>query len=150
LNATAVREAEGRSLAGNEMTDWRSAMRQADDKDEQDHLSADEADAMRRVVLAAINNDARHAKTSLWMRRPVLVAATIVAVISVGVATGLRLDLTNRQPSVTQLAPEAAPIDTTNTSNVATPNRQLQFVTAGGTRIIWVFNSELDLKANVR
>ena len=132
------------------MNDWRIAMRQADDKDQQDHLSADEAQAMRRVVLAAISNDAPHRESSFWMRRPVLVAATIVAVISVGIATGLRLDLTNRPPSVTQLAPEAAPIDTSNTATVATPSRQLQFVTAGGTRIIWVFNSDLDLKANVR
>jgi hypothetical protein len=132
------------------MTDWRRAMREADAQEEQDHLSADEAQAMRRVVVAAAKEAAPDRAPSPWMRRPILVAATIVAVISVGVATGLRPDLTNRQPSVTELVPEAAPIDTTNTASVSTPNRQLQFVTAGGTRIIWVFNSDLDLKANLR
>jgi hypothetical protein len=30
------------------------------------------------------------------------------------------------------------------------PNRQLQFLTPGGTRIIWVFNSDLNLKATTR
>ena len=132
------------------MNDWRSAMRQVDQTDQQDHLSADEARAMRRVVLAAIKDDVRQPKTSFWMRRPVLVAATIVAVISVGIATAVRLDVTDRQPSDTQLAPETASVDRTDTANVTTPNRQLQFVTAGGTRIIWVFNSELDFKANLR
>lgn len=132
------------------MSNWRSAMRQAAERDEQDQLSTDEAQAMRRVVVAAVSNPVPARRTSPWMRRPVLVAATIVAVISVGIATGFHLDLTNRQPATTQLVAEPAPIDTTNTANVTTANRQLQFVTAGGTRIIWVFNSDLDLKANVR
>ena len=134
------------------MSNWRGAMREAGERDEQDHLSADEAQSMRRVVLAAVVDDARErAAASRWMRRPALVAATIVAIISVGVVMGLRLDLVNRsqQPSTTPLANQAPPIEATG---AATPpsNRQLQFMTAGGTRIIWVFNSELDLKATLR
>jgi hypothetical protein len=132
------------------MSDWRSAIREAAEQEQQDHLSAEEAQAMRRVVVAAVSDAAPERAPSPWMRRPVLVVATVVAVISVGIVTGLRLDLTNRQPSVTQLVPEAAPIGTASTANAITPNRQLQFVTAGGTRIIWVFNSDLDLKANLR
>jgi hypothetical protein len=130
------------------MSDWRRSLREASEHDEQDHLSTDEAQAMRRAVLAAVSDPAPGRAASRWMRRPVLVAATIVAVISVGIATRLHLDPTNRQPD-TPLVPEAAPIET-NTANVTTPSRQLQFVTAGGTRIIWVFNSDLDLKANLR
>jgi len=132
------------------MTDWQSAMREAAKQEEQDHLSAEEVQAMRRVVVAAARDVAPERATSPWMRRPVLVAATIVAVIAVGVATGLRLDLTNRESSATQLVPEAAPVDTASAADATAPNRQLQFVTAGGTRIIWVFNSDLDLKANLR
>jgi anti-sigma-K factor RskA len=131
------------------MSDWRRSLREASEHDEQDHLSTDEAQAMRRVVLAAVRDPAPGRAASPWMWRPVLVAATIVAVISVGIATRLHLDPTNRQPD-TPLVPEAARIDTTNTANVTPPSRQLQFVTAGGTRIIWVFNSDLDLKANLR
>ena len=127
-------------------------MRQAVERDEQDQLSADEAQAMRRVVVAAVGDAAPARASSPWMRRPVLVAATIVAVISVGIATGLHLDLTNRpeQPQTTQLMHEAAPVETTAPADASAPSRQLQFVTAGGTRIIWVFNSDLNLKANVR
>jgi len=132
------------------MSDWRSAMREAAEQEQQDHLSAEEAQAMRRVVVAAVSDAAPDRAASPWMRRPVLVVATVVAVISVGIATGLRLDLTNRQPSVTHLVPEAASLDTAKTASATTPNRQLQFVTAGGTRIIWVFNPDLDLKANLR
>jgi cytochrome c-type biogenesis protein CcmH/NrfG len=127
-------------------------MRQAAERDEQDQLSTDEAEAMRRVVMAAVGDAVPARTASPWMRRPVLVAATIVAVISVGIATALHLDLTNppEPPQTTQLMPEAAPIDITTTADATTPSRQLQFVTAGGTRIIWVFNSDLNLKANVR
>jgi hypothetical protein len=124
-------------------------MRDAAKRDEQDQLSADEAQAMRRIVVAAVRDDAPVRAASMWMRRPVVVAAAIVAVISVGIVTGLRMDLMNREPT-THLGPEAAAIDTATTANVETPSRQLQFVTAGGTRIIWVFNSELDLKATLR
>ena len=132
------------------MSDWRSAMREAAEQEQQDHLSPEEAQAMRRAVVAAVSDAAPDRAASPWMRRPLLVVATFVAVISLGIATGLRLDLTNRQPAVTQLVPEAASLDTAKTASATTPNRQLQFVTAGGTRIIWVFNSDLDLKANLR
>ncbi len=131
------------------MTDWRRVMRQAAERDEQDQLSTDEAQAMRRTVVAAVGNDASDRAMSIWMRRPVLAAAAIVALISAGIVTQLRLDLTNR-PATTELRPEVAPIVATTTPNVNTPSRQLQFVTAGGTRIIWVFNSDLDLKATLR
>jgi hypothetical protein len=131
------------------MNDWRKAIRDAAKRDEQDHLSTDEAQAMRRIVVGAVRDDAPVRAASMWMRRPVLVAAAIVAVISVGIATQVRLDLANR-PATTELRPEVAPIVATNTANVNTPSRQLQFVTAGGTRIIWVFNSDLDLKATLR
>jgi len=55
-----------------------------------------------------------------------------------------------------QTATNATALKTTGTatktigSRAATPNRQLQFLTPGGTRIIWVFNQDLDLKASLR
>lgn len=133
------------------MTDWRNAMRQAAEQDEQDRLSVDEVKAMRRVVLAAVTDDTQSRRSSLWMR-PVLVAATVVAMISAGVVTGLRLDLENRshEAAATEVANQAAPIDDANAATGNQQSRQLQFMTAGGTRIIWVFNSELDLKATLR
>jgi hypothetical protein len=126
-------------------------MQDAAEQDEQDHLSPDEAQAMRRIVVAAVSDAASERAAFPWMRRPVLVAATIVAIISVGVVAGLRLDLSNRSPQAptAEIASQAA-ADATNAASVNSQNRQLQFMTAGGTRIIWVFNSELDLKATLR
>jgi hypothetical protein len=132
------------------MTDWRSAMRDAAERDEQDHLLPAEAQAMRRVVLAAVAHNTPGRAPAVWLRRRVLVAMTIVAIISVGVAAGLRLDFASRL----QQAPPSAFVSPASiapeTADINPQNRQLQFKTAGGTRIIWVFNSELQLKATVR
>jgi len=133
------------------MTDWRSAMRDAAERDEQDRLSRDEAQAMRRVVLAAVPHGLRGSVPAGWMRRPVLVATTIVAIISAGVGAGLRLDFATRsqQARPNALVAQPAPIEA-DRADMSPRNRQLQFKTAGGTRIIWVFNSDLDLKATLR
>jgi hypothetical protein len=133
------------------MTDWRTAMRDAAEQDEQDRLSADQADTMRRVVVAAVVDDASAREQRVWMRRPVLVAATIVAVVSIGVGTAIHLDLSSRSGHATaEDAPAAAFLDRTDHTREVPQNRQLQFLTPGGTRIIWVFNQDLDLKATLR
>ena len=133
------------------MSNWQSAMREAVDCDEQEQLSIDEAQTMRRVVLAAVDPDAGQRVETVWTRRTMLLAATIVAIISVGIGAGLRLDLgTGSQPaSTTALTADPAPI-ASETAGIDTPSRQLQFMTAGGTRIIWVFNQDLNLKATAR
>ena len=134
------------------MTDWRTALRNAADRDEQGRLSADQADAMRRAIVAAVANDASGRAQAIWMRRPVLVAATIVAIVSIGVGTGIHLDQSiHSEPlSPTGRAPYPASPEQADNIPVAPQNRQLQFLTPGGTRIIWVFNQDLDLKAALR
>src|SRR4051794_25380794 len=121
------------------MTDWRTAMRDAADREEQDCLTGDQAEAMRRVVLAAVADEAGGRARVLWMRRPVLVAAMIVAIVSIGVGTGIHLDLSNRSErmSMSGEASEPAQRQPADAARVAAPNRQLQFLTPGGTRIIW-------------
>jgi hypothetical protein len=128
------------------MTDWRTLLREVDARNETERLSADDADSMRRAMLAAAAENRPEAAHGSWMR-PLLVAATVVAMIAGGIMAGRRLDL--------QTAPEN-PVAQVNasvgspTAGIAVPNRQLQFLTPGGTRIIWVFNSDFDLKATVR
>jgi hypothetical protein len=115
-------------------------------------LSGEQADAMRRVVIAAVVDDASEHVQTLWVRRPVLVAAAIVAIVSIGVGTGLRLDVSSRseQTATSDRASGPSALQTADGTRAATPNRQLQFLTPGGTRIIWVFNQDLDLKATLR
>ena len=129
------------------MTDWRTVLREVDARIEEDRLSPEEAEAMRRVVLATASTTAPEPDGGSWMR-PVFVAATVVALIAVGIVAGRRFDLPGapEPPGATQaeVSPGASARD------VVVPNRQLQFLTPGGTRIIWVFNSEFDLKATMR
>lgn len=127
-------------------------MRDVVEQDAQDSLSTDAAQEMRRVVIAAAANSVTERSTSSWMR-PVFVAATAVAIIAVGVAAGLRLDLLEsyqRGSGKTVPVVTGQPGSVSDGASAGEPNRQLQFLTPGGTRIIWVFNSDLDLKATLR
>jgi hypothetical protein len=134
------------------MTDWRTAIRDVVEQDAQDSLSTDAAKEMRRVVIAAAANRVTERSKSSWMRRPVFVAATAVAIIAGGVAAGLRLDLSidSKGSGMTSPAVIGQPGSVSDAASAGEPNRQLQFLTPGGTRIIWVFNSDLDLKATLR
>jgi hypothetical protein len=121
-------------------------------REEQDCLTGDQAEAMRRVVLAAVADQTAGRARVLWTGRPVLVAAMIVAIVSIGVGTGIHLDLSNQseQMSMSGQPSDPAQLHPPDAARAATPNRQLQFLTPGGTRIIWVFNQDLDLKASLR
>src|SRR3982751_6724646 len=113
------------------MTDWRSAMRDAAERDEQDHLLPAEAQAMRRVILAAVAHNTPGRAPTLWLRRHVLVATTIVAIISVGVAAGLRLDFASRPQQAPPSAFVSQPASIApETADMNPQNLQLQFKTA--------------------
>ena len=129
------------------MADWRTVLREVDARSDEDRLSPEEAEAMRRVVLATASTTAPEPKGWSWMR-PMFIAATVVAMIAVGIVAGRRFDLpvVPETPSTTQADMSPG----TSAAGVVVPNRQLQFLTPGGTRIIWVFNSEFDLKATMR
>lgn len=128
------------------MTDWRTLLREVDARDEKERLSADDADSMRRAMLAAAAENRPDPAQGSWMR-PLLVAATVVAMIAVGIVAGRRLDL---QTAAENPAAQGGASVESSTAAITVPNRQLQFLTPGGTRIIWVFNSDFDQKATVR
>lgn len=128
------------------MTDWRTLLRELEARNEDDRLSPDDAESMRRAMLAAAAKGSPEREHGSWMR-PLLVAATVVAMVAVGVLAGRRFDLgvpPQHQPAQGESHQESGAAET------GEPNRQLQFLTPGGTRIIWVFNSDFDLKATVR
>jgi hypothetical protein len=129
------------------MTDWRTALREADAREENDRLSPDQAESMRRAMLAAASARVPEPERWSWMR-PMFVAATLVAVIAVGIVVGRRVDLPAPQETTATVPGQSKPEGRGVEANV--PNRQLQFLTPGGTRIIWVFNSEFDLKETSR
>jgi hypothetical protein len=88
---------------------------------------------MRRAMLRA-SEEAR--QVVAWWPQPLAVAALVALMLAVGITAGSKLPPGDPAPSLAALDVEAPPAEL----------RQLQFSTPGGTRIIWVFNSELQLK----
>jgi hypothetical protein len=122
------------------MTDLRIQLRDALRECDEERLSVDDVGALRRVVIASVRSEEGRRPHAAWLQ-PVTVAATVVAMVAAGMAIGARLE-----------APVPA-TDASGNTGAGTPAggrhpaaRQLQFATPGGTRIIWVFNSDLDLK----
>jgi hypothetical protein len=95
-------------------------------------MSAADAQALRRAVLAALATTDR--ATSRWPG-PLLAGAAVTAALAAGVFVGLRTP-----------APRVSPIETalSHASDAAGAHRQLQFASPGGTRIIWVFDPEFN------
>lgn len=129
------------------MADWRTVLREMNARDEDDRLSTDDAESIRRAMLAAAARSTPKTEGWSWMR-PTVVAAAVVAMVAVGIVAERRLDVSVPAEKSAVLPGESNPEPLTADSPA--PNRQLQFLTPGGTRIIWVFNSEFDLKATLR
>ena len=77
------------------MTDWRTAMRDAGGRDEQDELSPADAETMRRLVMAAAGQPAESPARASW-RRPMFVVATVAGVIAVGAQRCMQARQTGR------------------------------------------------------
>ena len=114
------------------MRDWIAALREGDPA-AAERLTKDDADAMRRLIVATAREERPHA---VWWPRA-LAFASVVALMVVASAVGAR-QLADREQVA---APGAA-----GAALESGERRQLQFSTPGGTRIIWVFNSEFRLK----
>jgi hypothetical protein len=114
------------------MRDLGRLLREADPLAHEPGLSTTESLAMRRAVVRA-SREVRRAVG--WWPQPLAVAALVALMLAVGIAGGRRMP-----PPARSLA--AGPDSTAPSPE----RRQLQFSTPGGTRIIWVFNSELNIK----
>ena len=124
------------------MTDWRAQVRDAVEDADRDSLPADTVRAMRETVVAAAREEHGDVAFFSW-RRPLAIAGTLLLLIAVGITAGRRMDVApSERPPVDAAAPSPIRPD-------GAARRQLQFSTPGGTRIIWVFNSDLDLKAAI-
>lgn len=121
------------------MTDLRTLLRDALGQEDEERLSGEEVAAMRRLVVAAARDGGRE-PARMWLP-PLAVAATVVVMVAIGVTLGQRFDARPRHAGATDGTDTDLPVKTT-------PDRarQLHFSTPGGTRIIWIFNSDLELK----
>jgi hypothetical protein len=91
-------------------------------------LAGDQAQAMRGAMMAELGE--RRAPAAFWPQ-PLAVAGTIALTLASGVVVGRHLP-ERHDPSHDAIARTGAPGEL----------RQLQFAMPGGTRVIWVFNSE--------
>ena len=108
---------------------WRSRLRDADAAAPFE-ITDPELRRMRQTVVAA----AWAASSATMWPRAFLVTATALLVVCSGLLAGLQNLASNRAPLIVEHAAEPS------------ARTQLQFSTPGGTRIIWVFDSEFDLK----
>jgi hypothetical protein len=106
--------------------DLNEQLRAADPVAREGGLSLTEVEAMRRTIVLAPAVHGPH--TGLWPWR--LSLATALAVMLVlGLWIGRQFERASEQTTQPQ----------------ANEQRQLQFETPGGTRVVWVLNSKLDL-----
>ena len=93
---------------------------------------------MRRLVVAAADGPrARGSDPMQWVAAAVVVA--LLSAFALGRWNPAAKDGSETAPAT------AASMD----APISTP-RQLQFVTAGGTRVIWVFNPEFEAPGSIR
>jgi hypothetical protein len=110
------------------MTDVGKWLRAADPLAHEPVLSDGEVAAMRRAVIAAA--DRQRAVATPWPSA-LLVATTVAATLVAGVTIGRRFP-----PHEPETAGPGGAVPETD------GRQQLQFATRGGTRVIWVFDSE--------
>ena len=114
------------------MKDIGRLLRDGDPVAREPEMKAADVQAVRRAVLGAIEVPDR--ATSRWPG-PLLAAAAVAAAMVAGVAVGLRTPA-SQMP--------AAGAESTHASDAVRVQRQLQFASPGGTRIIWVFDPEFN------
>lgn len=116
------------------MKSLRILLREGDPVEREPALTPDDVERMRRTVLAS----AVSARPRDWTMR-VALAAALSLLVGVGAWLG---HATTRQRTVPQLP--AGPDRTAAAQGDS--KRQVQFATPGGTRIIWVFDSNFDVR----
>jgi len=119
------------------VNELRKQLRDADPLAREPGLSAADAGAIRRIVVAAA--EAQPSRSAAWPH-PLFLAATVAATIIVGVAVGARLSSLEARNATSR----ANAITRTSGLTTAAERRQLHFATPGGTRIIWVFDPEFN------
>ncbi len=120
------------------MTDITTLLKDADPVRHEEGLSFDDAQAMRREMLGAIADSVM--TVPLW-RRPLTFAAAAALMFGVSGVMGHRQSSSIADSSGRLVGP----IDAGSSAD----QRQLQFATPGGTRIIWIFDRNLRLQESM-
>jgi hypothetical protein len=118
------------------MKNVREWLQAADPLADEPSLADEYAQRMRRRVLTAVDQPV--VSPTFWPARLIAAAVAVAVAVTVGVHRSLSSPHDSDAGADAQQAIAAEP-------PVTTP-RQLEFVTAGGTRVIWHFNPDFDIK----
>jgi hypothetical protein len=113
------------------MNDLRDRLQDADPVAREAPLAEHDAQQMRRAIVTAAD---AHGSSSVSWRRTSWATASVVIAISVAIGISRW-----REPR------EVTPVNTVRevpASRARESRRQLQLITPGGTRVIWVFNED--------
>ena len=125
------------------MSNWKARLREADEALAR-VLSAEDAQRLRRTVLAGTSAGARARQSlSFHLLAGSLAAVSAALVLSTMMASPGPARSTDGNRSAA--AGDASAEGRQNDNGL----RQLQFATPGGTRIIWVFDSEFEVKGTL-
>ena len=117
------------------MNELRTRLQQGDPIRHEPVLDRDDRDRMRRTVLAASAN------TRISRSHGLIAVATLATLV---LAIGTLVVRTVHQTSVSDAAPPQ--VATAQPDPESQHPRQLHFVTRGGTRVIWIFNSDFEVR----
>jgi len=123
------------------MSSWKHRLRQADAALARD-LAPEEARRLRRTILAEAEKVAR---PSAWSLPFALTAASLAAA-----AAALVLSTALAAPPPAAARSDALAADQSESAPQGGSRRQqLHFATPGGTRIIWVFDADFEVKGTL-
>jgi hypothetical protein len=97
------------------------------------------SEAHLHLVRSRVVASARARRGAVQWKKPVWIAA-VAGLVLVAVAS------MNRLPGPDASAPASVRDGTVPEGAPEPQRRQLQFATSGGTRVIWIFNSEFDVR----
>lgn len=126
------------------MTSWKSRLRDADPGAAAEMRQAD-VDRLRNAVLAT----AREARTvrPAFLPRAFVMTAGVLLIVCAGMLAGLQS--VTRDDAGRGAGAPASDDTPADDGSVAVERQQLQFSTPGGTRIIWVFDSQFEIKGTL-
>jgi hypothetical protein len=106
-----------------------------------------DVDRMRQVVVSAAREAGANRRV-VWSR-PFAVSAVALTVFCIGALTSLQRAVREANQPVATKAVAAPNSISGNDLDPEGERQQLQFATPGGTRIIWVFDSQFEVKGTL-
>jgi hypothetical protein len=128
------------------MTDWKTRLRDSDPARHAE-MSAADVQRIRSIVLSAAHAVDPSIEFA-WPRAFVVTTAALTITCAAALVT-LQQHVGEMRREAAMIANDRSASDGGSEPDRVVQKQQLQFATPGGTRIIWVFDSEFDIKGTL-